>query len=105
MNIGIIDADLIGLQEHNFPNLACMKISSYHKKQNDNTRLITYSEIQGQSLFTETFDIVYISKVFTIGLFTIGLFTTVDLGLSICLFATAILTKGLIGSLLTTIVF
>jgi len=66
MNIGIIDADLIGLQEHNFPNLACMKISSYHKKQNDNTRLITYSEIQGQSLFTENFDKVYISKVFTI---------------------------------------
>lgn len=65
MNIGIIDADLIGKQEHNFPNLACMKLSGYHKKRGDKVRLISYSEIAPDSLFVEPFDIVYISKVFT----------------------------------------
>lgn len=64
-NIGIIDADLIGRQEHNFPNLACMKLSGYHKKRGDNVRLISYTEISPESLFIEPFDVVYISKVFT----------------------------------------
>lgn len=36
MNIGIIDADLIGKQKHNFPNLACMKLSGYYKQQGHN---------------------------------------------------------------------
>lgn len=31
MDIGIIDADLIGRTKHRFPNLACMKLSSYYK--------------------------------------------------------------------------
>jgi hypothetical protein len=65
MNIGIIDADLIYKQEHNFPNLACMKLSGYHKKRGDKVRLISYSEISPESLFIESFDVVYISKVFT----------------------------------------
>ena len=36
MIIAIIDADLIGRKEHRFPNLACMKLSAYHKN-NGNT--------------------------------------------------------------------
>jgi len=65
MKIGIIDADLIGKQEHNFPNLASMKISGYHKKNGDNVKLIHFDDINPNSLFTQTFDKVYISKVFT----------------------------------------
>lgn len=30
VKIGIIDADLISRKIHRFPNLACMKISSYY---------------------------------------------------------------------------
>ena len=59
MKIGIIDADIIGRQEHNFPNLACMKISGYHKRLNDETKLITYSQVVGQSLFPEKFGLSY----------------------------------------------
>ena len=65
MKIGIIDADLLQRQEHNFPNLACMKISGYHKERGDDVVLIGYSQLQGFSLFPEEFDKVYISKVFT----------------------------------------
>lgn len=32
MKIAIIDADLIGRAKHRFPNLACEKISDYHKE-------------------------------------------------------------------------
>lgn len=31
MKVAIIDADLIGRKKHRFPNLACMKLSAYHK--------------------------------------------------------------------------
>lgn len=31
MNIAVIDADLIGIGNHRFPNLAVMKISAFHK--------------------------------------------------------------------------
>ena len=31
MDIGIIDADLIGRTKHRFPNLACIKLSGYYK--------------------------------------------------------------------------
>ena len=59
MNIGIIDADLIGKKKHRFPNLACMKISSYHKAQGHNVKLLlSYDNI-------EDYDKVFISKVFT----------------------------------------
>lgn len=57
--IGIIDADLIGAKRHRFPNLACMKLSSYHKDVGDDvTLLLSYEGL-------EIFDKVYISKVFT----------------------------------------
>lgn len=58
MNIGIIDADLIGKKKHRFPNLACMKISSYYKSiGNDVELLLSYDDI-------ENYDRVFISKVF-----------------------------------------
>lgn len=59
LNIGIIDADLIGRKKHRFPNLASMKISGYHKKKKDNvTLLLTYENLN-------KYDLIYISKVFT----------------------------------------
>lgn len=59
MKIGIIDADLIGRKKHRFPNLACMKISAYHKDQGDDVLLITDYEAVKDNMY------VYISKVFT----------------------------------------
>lgn len=59
MKIGIIDADLIGRKKHRFPNLACMKISGYHKELGDSVHLLlSYDNVCD-------FDKVYISKVFT----------------------------------------
>ena len=59
MKIGIIDADLIHKTKHRFPNLACMKISSFYKKNNHDTKLlINYDNL-------ENYDYVFISKVFT----------------------------------------
>lgn len=65
MNIGIIDADLNdsgrlkGKRKHRFPNLASMKISSYHKGQGHSVKLLlSYDEI-------DKYDKVFISKVFT----------------------------------------
>lgn len=58
-NIGIIDAELIYLKKHTFPNLASMKISGYHKSIGDKVSLLLdYSSLH-------EYDIVYISKVFT----------------------------------------
>jgi hypothetical protein len=51
MKIGLIDVD-----GHNFPNLALMKISAYHKNLGDHVEFV--------SLFRQ-YDIVYKSKVFT----------------------------------------
>jgi len=59
LNIGIIDADLIGRKNHRFPNLACMKLSSYHRSVGDKTTLLhNYESIKD-------YNRVYISKVFT----------------------------------------
>lgn len=52
MKIGLIDVD-----GHNFPNLALMKLSSYHKSKGDN--------VEWYSIFEEHYDIVYMAKVFT----------------------------------------
>lgn len=58
MNIAIIDADLISREKHRFPNLACMKLSGYHKEKGDEVTLkLDYIELV-------QFDKVYISKVF-----------------------------------------
>lgn len=49
--VGIIDVD-----GHNFPNLALMKLSAYHKAKGDS--------VEWYDIFGE-YDIVYMSKVFT----------------------------------------
>lgn len=49
--VGLLDVD-----GHNFPNLALMKISTYHKKEGDIVSWVN---------FFETYDVVYQSKVFT----------------------------------------
>ena len=59
MKIAIIDADLIGIRKHRFPNLACMKISSYYKQNGNEVELKTNYEDLDQ------YDKVFISKVFT----------------------------------------
>ena len=51
MKIGIIDAD-----NHNFPNLALMKISNYYKTKGDDVEFVSYYN---------HYDRVYISKVFS----------------------------------------
>jgi hypothetical protein len=59
MKIGIVDADLIHRKKHRFPNLACMKLSSYYKQNgHEVTLLTTYDDV-------ESYDKVFISKVFT----------------------------------------
>lgn len=58
MNVAVIDADLIGIGNHRFPNLAAMKISAFHKSQGDQVVLkMDYENL-------EQYDKVYISKVF-----------------------------------------
>lgn len=59
LKIGIVDADLIGRKKHRFPNLACEKISGYWKGQGAEVHLLL------DYLFSEDFDHIYISKVFT----------------------------------------
>lgn len=56
MKIGLIDVD-----GHNFPNLALMKLSSYHKKIGDDVEW--YNPIT--ALCNGEYDRVYMSKVFT----------------------------------------
>lgn len=55
MKIGLIDVD-----SHNFPNLALMKISTYHKNKGDQVEW--YDNLHA---LIEEYDIVYMSKVFT----------------------------------------
>lgn len=56
--VAIIDADLIGRKKHRFPNLACMKLSSYYKSLGYKVELkLNYKNL-------ETYDKVTISKVF-----------------------------------------
>lgn len=57
IKVGIIDADIIGRKKHRFPNLACMKLSSYYKsKGNDVVLLTNYDSL-------DKYDKVFISKV------------------------------------------
>ena len=51
MKIGLLDID-----GHNFPNLALMKISAYHKSMGDSVEFAT---------MFEHYDIIYKSKIFT----------------------------------------
>ena len=59
MKIGIIDADLLGREKHRFPNLVCEKLSGYYKEQGAIVHLLSGFD------WDDSFDHVYISKVFT----------------------------------------
>ncbi len=59
LKVAIIDADLLTRRNHRFPNLACMKLSAWHKVQMDSVCLKrNYSRL-------DNFDRVYIAKVFS----------------------------------------
>jgi hypothetical protein len=53
VKVGLIDVD-----GHNFPNIALMKLSAYHKKQGDSVEWY-------EPMFSPDMDIVYMSKVFS----------------------------------------
>lgn len=59
MNIGLVDAD-----GGSFPNLALMKLASYHKAQGDKVFLATLEDIEMGNLFVE-FDKFYVACVFS----------------------------------------
>ncbi len=67
MKIGLIDVD-----GHNFPNLALMKISAYHKSKGDDVEwcvpLMKYDVVYQSKVFDETYskDIDYIPRADTI---------------------------------------
>lgn len=52
MRIGLIDVD-----GHNFPNLALMKLSAYHKSKGD--------DVEWYMPFSDRYNRVYVSKVFS----------------------------------------
>lgn len=57
--VAVVDADLIGRKSHTVPNLACMKMSAYHKALGAEVELKT--DYDG----LEIFDRVFLSKVFS----------------------------------------
>lgn len=64
MKIAIVDADIVGRSKHRFPNLACMKLSSYYKSQGHEVELVWSYELL--TFFgIPQYDKVFISKVFT----------------------------------------
>lgn len=65
MKIGLIDNDLIVRNRHNFPNLALMKLSQFHKNIGNEVKLIGFNEIDPNSLFGNDYDEIYVSKAFT----------------------------------------
>jgi len=65
MKIGLIDNEYCTRENHSFPNLALMKLSSYHKRQGDDVKLISFDTINPNLLFTEKFDKIFVSKVFS----------------------------------------
>ena len=63
--IGLIDNELCTRANHSFPNLAIMKLSSYYKSKGCGVRLITFDEINPNILFNTSFDVIFVSKVFS----------------------------------------
>lgn len=58
MKIGIIDADILSRPRHRFPNLACMKMSGFFKREGHQVSLVQDYEEAG------AFDRLYLSRVF-----------------------------------------
>ncbi len=63
MKIGLIDVD-----SHNFPNLALMKISSYHKRNGDSVEMATLGH----------YDKLYVSKLFDFSDLNLNTLVTAD---------------------------
>lgn len=63
MKIGLIDVD-----SHNFPNLALMKISSYHKRNGDSIEMATLGN----------YDKLYVSKLFNFSDLNLNTLITAD---------------------------
>lgn len=63
MKIGLIDVD-----SHNFPNLALMKISSYHKRNGDSVEMATLGH----------YDKLYVSKLFDFSDLNLNTLITAD---------------------------
>lgn len=64
MRVGIVDADLLGREKHRFPNLVCEKLSGYWKSKGAEVRLLPSFD-QFEFYFSDEFDQIYVSKVFT----------------------------------------
>jgi hypothetical protein len=60
MKIAIIDSDLLGRTSQRFPNLACMKLSSYYKNFGEVNLILKYTEIKNNK-----YDKIFLSKVFS----------------------------------------
>ena len=58
VKIGIIDADILSRPRHRFPNLACMKMSGFFKREGHQVSLVQDYEEAG------AFDRLYLSRVF-----------------------------------------
>jgi len=59
MRVGIIDAELLSKAQIRFPNLACMKMSAFHKSRGDTVEFLeSYDAVSN-------FDMVLVSKVFS----------------------------------------
>lgn len=58
-HIGIIDSEIIYNTRSYYPNLACMKLSSYHKGLGDDVTLVL------EYVDLDRFDKLYVSKIFT----------------------------------------
>lgn len=58
MNIGLVDID-----QTDYPNIALMKLSAWHKAKGDNVQLATVDDITMGNLFTD-FDKFYVACVF-----------------------------------------
>ena len=65
MNIALIDNEYCTRSKHDFPNLALMKLSAYHKSIGNNVELVNFDMVNTNTLFNKQYDKIYLSKVFS----------------------------------------
>lgn len=65
MNIALIDNEYCTRRKHDFPNLALMKISAYHKSIGNTVELVNFDMVNPNTLFNKEYDEIFISKVFS----------------------------------------